>query len=177
MWCNGLKSNDSSLKRHDSHSDIDDEENDPLIPIMKKRKTTDDREERVSRILQQLKEKHKDRFSNFQLRIWSEMIVGETHSSLEDPPTSSMFERAGGKGKKANSITLPDAISQMSTAISSIAYKAPPTATCSPIKSIDMRSKCYKQLSEINNLRVVGILSEEEYAVEKCAVMDALKKL
>ena len=98
--------------------------------------------------------------------------------SVEVPPTSSMFKRAGGKGEKANSITLPDAISQISTTISAIASKAPPppmapptTAACSPI---DMRSKCYKQLSEI---RVVGVLSEEEYASEKCAVMDALKKL
>ncbi len=83
------------------------------------------------------------------------MIVGGVYSSLETPPNTSMFLRAGGgnKNKKANSITLPDAISQISTAISSITSPAPPsTATCSPAKSIDSRSKCYKQLGELNNL-------------------------
>ena len=31
-----------------------------------------------------------------QLRIWAEMTVSGMHSSVEDPPSTTMFERAGG---------------------------------------------------------------------------------
>ena len=95
-----------------------------------------------------------------------------------------MFLRSGGgvKRKKNDSVTLPDAISQISSAISSISSRSSPvspatSSICSPAKSIDSRSKCYKQLGELNNLKLAGVLSEEEFAVEKIAVMDVLKKL
>jgi hypothetical protein len=41
-------------------------------------------------------------------------------------------------------------------------------------KTIDTRSKCYKQLSE---LKSAGVLTEEEYQSEKEAIMATLKKL
>ena len=47
----------------------------------------------------------------------------------------------------------------------------------SPAKLIDSRSKCYKQLSDINNLKLSGVLSEEEYCAENEAVLLVLKKL
>ena len=45
----------------------------------------------------------------------------------------------------------------------------------SPAKLIDSRSKCYKQLSDINNLKLSGVLSEEEYCCEKEAVLSVLQ--
>jgi len=47
----------------------------------------------------------------------------------------------------------------------------------SPAKIIENRSKCYKQLSELNNLKAAGVLTEEEYQLEKEAVMTTLKTL
>ena len=65
-----------------------------------KKKKTEDKEENVSQILGQLKEKHKEGYTNFQLRNWSEMIVGSVYSSLEIAPNTSMFLRAGGGTKR-----------------------------------------------------------------------------
>lgn len=42
---------------------------------------------------------------------------------------------------------------------------------------IDSRAKLYKQLSELQNLRSMGILTDAEYATEKETIMDLLKKL
>ena len=42
-----------------------------------------------------LKAKHGSLFSPMQLRIWSEMVVGEIYSSLDEPPSTSMFAKAG----------------------------------------------------------------------------------
>ena len=53
----------------------------------------------------------------------------------------------------------------------------PPQVAISLAKLIDLRSKCYKQLSELNNLKDTGILTEEEYVAEKDAVLAMLKKL
>ena len=54
----------------------------------------EDKEEKVSQILNQLKKKHEDKFTGFQLHIWSEMLVGGVYTSYS--PSMSMFLRAGG---------------------------------------------------------------------------------
>ena len=47
----------------------------------------------------------------------------------------------------------------------------------SPAKLIEGRSKCYKQLSELNNLKASGIISNEEYLTEKESIMAILNTL
>ena len=47
----------------------------------------------------------------------------------------------------------------------------------SPAKIIENRSKCYRQLTELQNLRSQGLLSDEDYSHEKDAIMAILKKL
>ena len=42
---------------------------------------------------------------------------------------------------------------------------------------IDSRSKLYKQLSDLQNLKSSGVLSEDEYLLEKESIMDLLTKL
>ena len=86
-----------------------------------------------------------------------------------------MFIRAGGgNSTRPKKGSLSDAITQISTTISSLASKPPQPAV---IKSIDGRSKCYKQLAELNNLKQAGVLSEDEFYTEKMVIMDLLKKL
>ena len=48
-----------------------------------------------------------------------------------------------------------------------------------PTKSylIPHTSKCYKQLAELKNLKDSGVLLEEEYAAEREAILNVLKKL
>ena len=48
---------------------------------------------------QKLKEKHRDKFSNFQFKFWAEMLAHDQHQSLEEPPGHAIFrhESKGGK--------------------------------------------------------------------------------
>ena len=91
-----------------------------------------------------------------------------------------MFQRAGGnssqKKKDQNGSATAQALSQAATAItcaltSSPAAKGAPgpvvSTSSSPAKMIDSRAKLYKQLSELQNLKSMGILTETEYATEK----------
>lgn len=104
------------------------------------------------------------------VRIWSEIVVGETHSSLDEPPETSMFVKAGN-----NPVARRKDTADAATAIAS-ALSPPPnrqgSSSCgrSPARIIDDgRSKCYEQLSKLSNLRDDGIISEEEYLTEKGA--------
>ena len=115
------------------------------------------------------------------------MVVGEVHSSLDDPPNTSMFMRAGGAAvtkKDPNSMAqaLTRAASQMGTAIATALSPPPVTQSASgcahglgssPAKVIGSQSKPYKQLSELTNLKINGIISDEVY----CPIMEILSKL
>ena len=45
----------------------------------------------------------------------------------------------------------------------------------SPAKVVESRSKCYKQLNDLNQLKASGIISEAEYTEEKESVMSVLR--
>ena len=124
-----------------------------------------------------------------QFRIRAEMHNGGLHPSLDEPPTTSMFACAGGgqATKKKPSANTNDPLSQ---AISQLAAAISPSITpssshagrgatlgTSPAKLIDNRTKCYKQLSELSNLKQSGLLSNEEYYAEREAIMEVLRKL
>ena len=63
-------------------------------------------------------------------------------------------------------------------------YACPPKAdaassstSSSQAKIIENRFRCYKQLGEIQNLKLQGLLSEDDYIREKNAILLLLKKL
>ena len=110
------------------------------------------------------------------------MLVGGMYSSYDEPPNSSMFVRAGGEStqkKKQESViveSFQEAIKHISTALSPVSVKKGSPLN-SPMKLIDGRSKCYKQLSDLSNLKATGVLSDEEFQSEKEAIMITLKKI
>ena len=114
------------------------------------------------------------------------MHNGGLHPSLDEPPKTTMFARAGGgqaAKKKPSADPLTQAISQLAADISPSITPTPshtgrgaPLGT-SPAKLIDNRTKCYKQLSELSNLKESGLLSDEEYHAEREAIMEVLKNL
>ena len=72
-----------------------------ILKIRGKRKKADDRDKKVQNMIDLLSEKHGDKsYTPMQYRVWSEMHTGGVHSSLDSPPTSTMFHRAGSSGPK-----------------------------------------------------------------------------
>jgi hypothetical protein len=117
-----------------------------------------------------------------QYRIWGEMIVGGFYSSKSECLSTCMFSRAGGKEPLKKKADVSEALGEVAkhVAISCIlrSYSIPSTRSssgniASRAKTIDTRSKCCKQLSE---LKSAGVLTEEEYQSEE-AIMATLKKL
>lgn len=176
LWCDGMIPD--GLKHPapaDSDEDTDQKKN-------KKEKNDTDREDRTAETILKLKAKHGAAFTQMQYRVWSEMIVGGVHSSQDDPPSTTMFSRCGTMGtkRKSTSDIVVQAIDKLSNALSPKSSMSTCTASnsngVSPAKVIDNRSKCYKQLTELNNLKMSGVLTEEEYVTEK-EVLASLKSL
>ena len=111
------------------------------------------------------------------------MIAGGLHNSTDDPPNTSMFVRAGGKTpqRKNSQSSVAHLLTEAATAITSALSLKPgvlPSSgmTTSPAKLIENRSKLYKQLSDLHNLRGTGIISESEF-LEKVTIIELLEKL
>lgn len=179
LWCDGLKISKSSKSLKRKHNELDsdeysDEETDKKAPKKSKKAK---KEEKVEEIVTELKKKHGKDYSPMQYRIWGEMVGGDLHSSLEVPPNTSMFVRAGGETpnrKKDRSVA---------QALSLIADKMTPndspqkanSSNSSPARMIENRSKCYRQLMELHDLKSAGVLTEAEYLEEKRSVVQTLK--
>ena len=180
IWCDGLTEETTittaaatpSRKRSKSAE----------APEMASKKRVDT-QERVQTLVNQLKDKHSTRYTPMQYRIWGELIVGGQHVSMDEAPDNSMFNRAsGGTKNKPKDIQLPvaQALTEAATALTSVLSPKLPTGhiqKSSPAKLIENRSGLYKQLSELQALKSDGIFTEEEYASEKAAIMEILRKL
>ena len=188
LWCDGLRqsaaesaSTSSRNKRKlqvspDSDLECCSEEEDT---VQSKRK----KEDKVATIIADLKKRHGDSYTTMQYRIWAEMVSGGLHSSSTDPPSTSMFTRAGGNqgntggSKKSSSDTTASVLNQLTSALLPHPPTNPSSKSDSPGIIIENRSKCYRQLGELKNLHEGGLISEDEYACERECIMDTLKKL
>jgi len=185
LWCNGLRTN-----KH-ARSESEDESGNKSPNPRKRHKrnsATDDsrRNAEVQGYVDTLRTRHGSNYSPMQLRIWGEMIAGGLHTSQTDPPTTTMFSRAGSgmKVKKDTNSPVIKAVTDAASAITSAVMGKPRDVTSltkssngSPAKLIENRSKLYKQLSDLKNLKDAGVLSDDEYYEEKEAIMDFLKQL
>jgi len=108
-----------------------------------------DREDQVQEIVDNSKETRSSHYTSMQLRIWAQMIASGMHSSLETPPNTTTFVRAGvgtpykRKDQPSPSQTLTDAITAILSALSpklGLSSTVSGVGT-SPAKVIESRSK------------------------------------
>jgi len=181
IWCDGLRQGDNSVTKRAKRKSPDTSRS--SVASKKKNSSQEERDEKVASYNSQLKQRHGGKFTPMQNRIWAEMLSSGIHESLDQPPTCSMFKRAGNGDcrQKPESVTFSEAITSAAVAISSALApnsSVPVSQTkTSPAKQIESRSKCYKQLNELSNLKANGVITEDEYIVEKNAVMAILRQL
>ena len=187
LWCDGLRKegrSGSKKRSNKSTQEESDDDEDSGVTKKKKKKKSEEREEQVENTMEQLQSMHAKKYTQMQYRVWSEMYVGGVHSSLDEPPTTTMFLRAGGvPPSKKKSDPVCEALTQLASAITvapGLARSGPSAANQtknSPAKTIENRSRCYRQLGEIKTLYESGLLSEIEYQSEREAIMSTLKSL
>ena len=102
------------------------------------------------------------------------MLVGGVHKHYDTPPTSTMFKRSGGDftiGRKKENF--PRALTPSASTVT-------PSRSgngTSPARAIEGRSKCYRQLTELKNLKDTGVLAADEFDAECEAILATLEDL
>ena len=170
LWCDGSKD-----QQEDDHEET--------APRKKTKKETKketkrhEREDELEDVFQQLKKRHGSEYSGPQLRLWARMYVANTHDDLDHPPNVPIIT---GSVQRPRRESLSDAFSNAATAFAK-AFSPQPTASpstsCSPTKVVDIRMKNLEQLRCLQQLREDGILTEEEFCVQKSIVLKSLNKL
>ena len=151
----------------------------------------EEKESMVDEIVQELKEKHDESFSDPQYRLWARMIVTAVHSSKDTPPKIPMFTGVPSR-RKAPKVTPEESIitaaaaiakavtvaSSQTTIINSPQTQSPLSVSgISPGRAADIRGKSYSQLSTLRKLFQDGILSQDEFDEQKDLILDGLRKL
>lgn len=104
LWCDGM----AVSNKRKRPCEIEDEE---VERKKSKKKSDTTREEKVQKIVDELKVKHGEVYTPMQFRIWAEMIVGGVHISQDDPPSTTMFNRSGSVNVKKK--TSSDVVTQV----------------------------------------------------------------
>ena len=112
------------------------------------------KEDRVQKIVDELKKEHGEKYTIMQFRIWAETVNGGMHKNMTEPPSTTMFNRTGGVATSARKRSsqgdpVTEAVSQITAALGPrLATASPTVKSNSPAKIIDNRFKCYRQLGE-----------------------------
>ena len=101
LWCDGIATTSSQGKWKRQADSSDDEVG---TRKKKKRKSDEHREQKVEKLVQNLKAKHGDtKYTPMQFRVWGEVLAGGVHTSDNDPPSTSMFVHCGNVPNKRKS--------------------------------------------------------------------------
>ena len=143
-----------------------------------------EKEEELEKAFKYLKDKHADKYSLPQLRLWSRIVSAGLHSDTESPPDIPAF-RSSTKRPRKESLgdTITGATVTFAKALKeSSASPQTPTMSCvetsmsaatgiSPGKAVELRMKNLEQLRYLQNLLEDGILTEKEYAEQKTNII------
>ena len=180
LWCDGVSDDKESQKRQKDTS-----------PPPSKRAA---KEMEVDTICSDLKELHKEKYSEPQFRLWARMISNGLHSSKSDPPQVPMIVgNSGNRSSKksfedtvANAVvavtkaiaptcTLPHSASESQTSSGSLSQTS--LMGISPGKAVEIRGKCYTQLASLKQLFEESVIDETELKEQKSSILETLIKL
>ena len=179
LWC--VETTEHSRKRTQPDASEDEYRERP-----KKLSKVEERKSEAEKFEKVLSEKHGDKFSPFQYKLWAEMYVGKTHQSLEEPPAAAMFKRDTKQPKKRpdlSTTSVDGVLTVMNTLCQALATankqtEAPaPSPTFSPMKRAQLRSTYLKQLSELRDLHDAGVLHQDEYEEQRSDIVNLMRQL
>ena len=172
LWCDGHEEESNPRKRKRDSS--------PPPPSKRAAK-----EREVEDIVKELKDLHQDtieKYSDPQYRLWARMITNGTHSSKETPPQVPMI--TGITPSRSARKTLEDTV--VSTVSAVVKAMASPQKNfslsqesgmgLSPSKAVDIRGKCFAQLSSLKKLFEDAVITEDELQEQKSSILKTLRK-
>lgn len=162
LWCDGRSTGGTKRKR-DEESAV-------------RRREQDEDENSYYRTLI---DKHKDKCTTPQYRLWAKMQVNGLHDDLDTPPNIPSFSNPP-KRQRTNSLS--DSLTGAAIAFANTLSQGPNTIPVSsmgvsPGKTIELRMKSYQQLRYLQQLYDDGIIDEEDFKQQKKNVLGSLRSL
>ena len=182
LWCTGINPKSKSRQGEKRARGSQDLETDTGEPLKKKKKSfSEEREERMTELVDKLRECHGTKYSAVQYRLWAEMYLNGTHRTLEEVPRYPMFGQKRRPRGSSSSGQLNEALTGLANSIVSAfspnRTQQPISSGSSPSKIANLRSKYMEQLSELVKLREIGALTAEEYEEERLTVVKSMRGL
>ena len=184
LWCDG-KSQDNGGKKRKKASEDEGEGEEEVSTISKRTKSASAEEKELEESIHKLQSIHADNYDYGQYRLWARMIRNNQWRDFNNPPNLPMITgKVTRKGKTDN--TVVDTLATAAVAIIKALKDPPSTVTSankgvctpggmSPAKKVELRSQYLKQLKEIQNLKDEGVLTLEEFQIEKDTILQTLK--
>lgn len=143
--------------------------------------TVEERRTQAKENEEKLMDLHKDKWTSFQYKLWAEMLVYGTHSSFEEPPSSSMFVRDKKHPSSSSHVgddTAVGMVAAMSTLCQALIPKeTPKPPISSPMKNAQLRGTYMKQLNELRQLYDSEILTKDEYEGQRSNLVKLMCQL
>ena len=169
LWCNDSIAVNKSSHGKRAHLDAENDSN------RKKQKLSsmDEKKALAEEHEQQLREKHGDKYTRFQYKLWAEMLTSGVHTDLDEPPAASMFSRTKRqKGTQSESNTNDAVVSGMMSVMNTLCQAVTsgndklPKSHAPPMKRAELRTVYIKQLSDLRQL-CDDILDADEYEEQR----------
>ena len=176
FWCEGLctkpttggkrrkkASHDSgSVDRLEISSDSDSSTDEPRCTGRRRKKKTllEEKQDRIDEIVDKLHEKHNNKYTSLQYRVWAETIVAGQREDIDKPPRGSFFT----KNKCSGGSTPPKHVSS-----------GPKPLT--PGKVADLRSSYIKQIKEMHNLVELRAIPYEHFEKRRDILLKEMDSL
>ena len=192
LWCMGVTESATGMgQRKRPCEDIGSNSHGGTEPGTKRAKkltTTEQKKALVEDYEQKLQEKHQDKYTRFQIKLWAEMLATGVHTDLDTPPAASMFGRDRHAKRQSESSLNESVLSQMMTMMNSVCQALIPnrveterkvtiSPNLSPMKRAELRSTYLKQLGELRQLLDQDVLTEEEYEEQRGDLVDSMRQL
>lgn len=173
LWCDGCDGHDDNNSRKRKK----DRESSPAPPSKRAAK-----EREVDDLAEELKIFE---YSDPQYRLWARMIINGTHSSKDTPPQVPMI--TGITPSRPARKTMEETVaSTVSAVVKAMATPQTPRDNplqyqvsemgLSPSKAVDIRGKCFAQLSSLKKLFEEAVITEEELKEQKGCILNTLRK-
>lgn len=184
LWCD--KKADHSQEQGSQSRKRKSNDTEDGTPASKASKA-DEREQELLQIVDQLTDKHSDKYTVPQLRLWAKYIQAKRHESYQEPPNIPLITGTPDLRKSTRKDSFSDALAGAATAIVKALKpetpQRPSTSSSMTVKSFspnshaNLRRKHLEDLRTLHSLHEDGVLTEEEYLEQKQSILSTLREL
>ena len=128
------------------------------ISIERERRKRKGHKKRVDELVDELRDKHGESFSNLQYRVWAETVLGGHHKSLDKPPKGSYYKKRGA-----------------SSPLRSV--DNPPSTVITPIRAAELKTTYIKQINDLHSLMDIGAITKADFEKQKHSILKLMDNL